>query len=190
MPVYGSHFTISVGSGIKDESGNESDGIKLFRIYANGQYSKPPSLLGIRMPMAPANVNSAGELPIVYTPSSLFDDIPITEEPDHYPYEAPVSTCIDLYFDTASALNLFSLMDKFRVEATNSAMSFSPQSVRDSNFTWAAAEDAWAQAYRVEIRGNLTNTVNSGVVTFMAASELSDVLGNTSESIFRIPLLK
>jgi hypothetical protein len=189
-PAFGSSFLININPGIEDEAGNASDEIRSFRIYANGTYSKPPSLLGIRLPMAPEKTEFEEQLPEVYTVSSLFDDLPITQ--DHYPYEEPVFTWIEVYFDTSpgASVDLFSVMDKFRFEATNNALDFSPRDIRSSGFTQPEPEPRWEYACRVEIRGYLTNTVNTGVATFQIASGLADDIGNLTGTAFRIPLVK
>jgi hypothetical protein len=190
-PAFGSRFLITINPGIEDAAGNESDEIKSFPIRANGTYSKPPSLLGIRLPMAPGKVEFGEQAPKVYTVSSLFADLPITQETDHYPYEMQIFTWIELYFDTSpeASVDLFSIMDKFRFEATNNALSFSPRDVRNSGFT-RPPEPRWESACRVEIRGYLGNTVNTGVATFQIASGLADDRGNLTGAAFRISLVK
>jgi hypothetical protein len=72
-----------------------------------------------------------------------------------------------LYFETAegAAIALFSLMDAFSVNATNSALNFSPRLAVGDNFTVRSAISGWESYTRVEIRGKLTNTIHSGAIT-------------------------
>ena len=87
-------------------------------------------------------------------------------------------------------IDLFSLMNLFRVESTNQALLFSPRNIRNNNFTWQDPADGWESFKRVEINGFITNTVNSGIVTFRINAGLEDTRGNRSGQSFRIMLLK
>jgi hypothetical protein len=188
-PAFGSRFLISLNPGIEDEAGNGSDEIKSFRICTDGVYSKPPVLLGIRLPMAPEEPDFENQLPKVYTLSSFFEDLPI--EQTHYPYEKEIRTWIEFYIETSpgASLDLFSVMDKFRLESTNGALSFSPRNVLSSGITRPPVS-GWESMYRVEIDGYLTNTVKTGVVSFQMSSGLADDMGNLTGTVFQIPLLK
>jgi len=81
-------------------------------------------------------------------------------------------------------------MDLFRVEVTNQALLFSPRSIVTEGFTLADPREGWENLRRFEIRGFLTNTVHSGVVTFRIPPGLRDKLGNRSTVDFRVSLLK
>lgn len=191
-PVWGEPFLFRLRSGVKDEGGNESTGEYVYRIRASGPLSKPPVLIGLRLPMAPGKTGPAAWKPLCVTPEDLFEDLPIVPGEGCFPYEEAVPVWLELYFDIApgAAINLHSLMELFRVDATGGAVYFSPRSVRDSGFTWTEKHADWNMYERVEIRGLLTNTVNSGVVTFQTASGLEDTMGNSSAAAYRISLLK
>ena len=191
IPQWGSAFLFRLSSGIKDINGNVSDDEYLFRINCNGSLSKPPVLAGIRLPMAPGN--SVGEYdPKTYSPADLFKDLPIKTGEDHFPYGEAVPTWIELYFETApeTYIDLFSLMEFFRVDATNQALTFSPLSIRTENFIWAEPASGWENFQRIEVYGLLTNSTNSGIVSFRVLSGLRDKRGNRSGTDFRISLLK
>jgi hypothetical protein len=190
-PKWGSRFLFRLGPGVRDAAGNESEGVHLFRIYADGPRSRPPSLAGIRLPMAPGKDPGEQE-PAIYSIEDLFEDLPIRKDEGRFPYGVETPEWIELYFDTAedASVDLFSLMELFRVEATNNALSFSPRTIRNSGFSEAAPEPVWENLERVEIRGMIVNYINSGIVSFIIGTGLRDSLGNTNENTFRIPLLK
>jgi hypothetical protein len=187
-PLWGNPFLFRISAGVKDEAGNESAGEYVYRIRASGPLSKPPALIGIRLPMAPGKTGE--EDPLSFTPEDLFEDLPIVPGEGRFPYEEPVPVWLELYFDTGAGINPYSLMDLFRVDATGNAIDFSPRSVNDSEFTWVEKQEGWEMYQRLEIRGFLTNTANSGVVTFQIASGLEDTRGNSSAQVYRISLLK
>ena len=189
-PAWGSTFLFRLGSGVKDLSGNESAEEYDFRIACAGPYSKPPALAGIRIPMSPGNDGDDGALS--FTPGDLFADLPITSGEGHYPFAEQIPSWIELYFETAqeTEIDTFSVMDLFRVESTNQALVFSPRSIRTEDFTRPSPREGWEDLRRLEIRGVITNTVHSGVVTFRIPPGLRDKRGNRSTVDFRVSLLK
>jgi len=188
IPVYESRFTLRVKPGIKDAAGNESKEEYIYKILANGKHSKPPTLAGIRIPMSPTN-GTDKEL-IFYEMDSLFKDFPITGE--NYPSGENVKTWIELYFLTAEdvSIDLFSLMELFRIDTSNNVISFSPRQVKDTDFSAAEPHIGMEKYKRVEIIGYLTNSTNFGVVNIQIAAGLKDSLGNRNDKLQKISLLK
>ena len=189
-PAWGSSFLFRLSPGVKDLAGNESAEEYNFRIACAGLNSKPPALVGIRLPMAPGNDENQGELS--FTPGDLLADLPIAGGEGHYPFAEQIPSWIELYFEAApdTEIDTFSVMDLFRVESTNQALVFSPRSIRTENFTLSSPGEGWENLRRLEIRGVLTNTVHSGLVTFRIPPGLRDKRGNRSAVDFRISLLK
>ena len=189
-PKWGSPFLFHLSSGVKDSAGNESAEAYAFRIRVEGAVSKPPALVGIRLPLAPGN--SENPQPAHFSTDNLFLDLPIEIGVDRYPYGVQTPAWIELYFESApdTEIDIFSVMDFFRVESTNQALAFSPRSVRATDFTIDDPQEAWKNFQRFEVRGFFTNTVNSGIVTFRILPGLTDKRGNRSETDFRISLLK
>ena len=188
IPAYESRFTFRIRPGIKDRAGNESKDEYIFRVFANGKYSKPPALAGIRMPMAPAN---AADHELKYFDiNSIFENIPIKNE--NYPSGESVMTWIELYFFTAegAAVDPFSVMELFRIDTSNNVISFSARHVKTNNFTIANPQGGLENLQRIEITGNLVNSTSFGIINFQIASGLRDSLGNQSEKLFRISLIK
>jgi len=188
IPLYESRFTVRIRQGIKDSAGNESNEEHIYRIFANGKFSKPPSLAGIRMPMAPES-DTNQEL-VSFQADSLFEIIPINET--CYPFGESVKTWIELYFDTAegASVNLFSVMELFRIDTSNNVINFSPRQVKHSDFSAAEPRSGWENFQRVEISGYLVNSANFGIVYFLIAAGLRDDSGNRNENQFRISLVK
>jgi hypothetical protein len=190
FPPWGSAFLFRLIPGVKDQTGNESGNEYVFRIRAAGPLSKPPALVGIRLPMAPGS--GVDQEPLSFSPGDLFAELPIQDGVKRYPFDTQTASWIELYFESAAAagIDTFSLMDLFRVESTNQALVFSPRSVRAENFTVADPVVGWETLRRYEIRGFLTNTVHSGIVTFRIPPGLRDKRGNRSAEDFHISLLK
>jgi len=189
-PVYESRFTFTVKSGVKDNAGNESKNEYVYRIFANGKFSMPPKLHGIRLPMAPGSETDRKLKS--YGINSLFADLPITEGGENYPPGRSVETWIELYFDTAqgAAIDLFSLMEIFRVETSNNVLTFSARRIKTGDFSENSPQAGWENLQRVEISGFLSNSVNFGIVNFLIASGLRDSLDNKNENLQRVSLNK
>jgi hypothetical protein len=191
-PLWESSFLFRLRSGVRDEAGNESGEEYVYRIRAAGPLSRPPALVGIRLPMAPGKTDPEEQEPLSFTQADLFEELPIDQGDGRFPYGEETPVWIELYFDTGpdTSINLYSLMDLFRVEVTGNALYFSPQSVRNSDFSLEEKREVWEAYERVEIRGLLTNKINSGVVTFKIGAGLEDERGNSNNNAFMISLLK
>jgi len=187
-PVYESRFTFKIKPGIKDADGNESKEEYSFRIFANGKFSKPPTLAGIRIPMAPGSGTNK-ELKF-YKTDSLFENIPITDV--NYPSGEKINSWIELYFETAegASVDLFFLMDLFRIETSNNVITFSPRQMKNTNFTMLYPHNGMEGCQRIEITGNLTNTTNFGIINFLIEAGLKDTLGNRNDKPLKISLVK
>ncbi|MDR0465404.1 MAG: Ig-like domain-containing protein [Treponema sp.] len=188
VPVYESRFTLRVKPGIKDSSGNESKNEYIFRVFADGKYSKPPVLEGIRIPMAPNNAHDP-ELKF-FGIESNYDFIPIQNK--NYPSGESIKTWIELYFSAAqdALIDTFSVMELFRVETSNNVINFYPRYVKSDNFSFECPQAGFENYQRIEITGNLVNSVFSGIINFQIASGLKDSLGNRSDKLQRISLIK
>jgi hypothetical protein len=185
-PSFDSSYIITLGKTVRDRYGNTIAEKILWRIKADGEKSKPPQLIGLRCPKDPASLSDL----LIYRPEDIFDDFPI--EGGNYSYDRGVNAWMELYFETApgSALDLLSLMDRFRFSATNGALSFSPRSVAVSGFSVTNPVPLWENRYRVEIRGVMTNHPYTGMVTIEIGAGLTDNLGNKSAEAQRFLLLK
>ena len=187
-PPWGSSFLFHLGPGVKDQAGNESSADYYFKINTSGRLSKPPLLAGIRLPVTP----KYGGDTACYTLNDNFSWLHLVTGNDGYPYDGKAASWIELYFDVApdTEMDLFSLMDLFRVTATNSSMEFFPRSIKTCGFSLTEPRAGWESFHRVEVQGVLTNSGNSGIVTFSISSGLKDKRGNMSTEEFRISLLK
>jgi hypothetical protein len=189
-PVYESRFVFRLKPGVKDSAGNESEDEYVYRVFANGGASKPPMLAGIRMPMAPGSDNEK-EL-VYYGTDSLFSTIPITEGRDNYPSGESIKTWMELYFNTAenASIDLFSLMELFRIETSNNVLTFSPRQIKTDNFSVTAPQTGWEDMERIEIIGTLVNSTNYGIVNIQIMPGLKDSLDNVNDKLLRISLVK
>lgn len=188
IPSFESRFTFKLGPGVKDSAGNETKNEYIYRIFANGKHSKPPALAGIRMPMSP---NNAGNQELVcFSAESVFDEIPIKNE--KYPSGEIIQTWIEFYFITAedAAIDPFSLMEVFRIETSNNVINFSPHQVKTSGFSNYVPQAGWEKYQRVEITGNLINSINFGVISFVIGPGLKDNLGNKNDKTQKISVIK
>jgi len=185
-PSYKSRFVFRIKSGVKDGAGNECKEEYIYRIFANGEASKPPRLAGLRMPMSPQDNNDL----VFFGTDEIFMDLPISD--DNYPSKTSVRTWIELYFDTAqgASINIFSVMELFRIETSNNVLTFFPNKIKTDNFTVSEPQEGFEKCERVEITGNLTNSIYFGIVNFIIGSGLKDSLGNKNEKTFRISTIK
>jgi hypothetical protein len=189
--VWGTSFTLELDDSVRDASGNILAEQFRYRIKADGLRSKPPSLVGVRLPLAPGE---AGTNPVVFRSEDLFLDLPL--ESSAFPFDTGTGFWLELYFDTArgplgsAGIDPFSLMEKFSVSVTNNALSFSPREIALSGFTVPEPVSGWETFSRAEIRGVLTNRPYGGVVTIQTAQGLADSFGNRNGEVFRILLVK
>ena len=188
-PVFDSRFSLTIKSGVKDRYGNESEDRHSFRILANGAYSMPPVLIGIRLPLSPGNAVDR-EL-ASYGVDTLFGDLPVMDGSGRYPYNQETETWIECYFDTApdTPIDNFSLMELFSVNTSNNVLSFSPRRVSASVFSTPLPRQGWEMYQRIEVQGKLVNRANSGIVYIDIAAGLRDSGGNRNEKPMRISLL-
>jgi hypothetical protein len=189
IPAYESRFTIRLKSGVKDTAGNESKDEYIYRIFANGKFSKPPVLTGIRMPLNRENPEEIFEPEYFFaTPETSFKIFSIKE--NNYPSGETINFWIELYFDTAqeASVDPFSLMELFRIETSNNVITFSPSRVKTFGFT--VTEPHWENYQRIEIAGNITNSTNFGIIYFQIGAGLKDSLGNKNENPLRISIQK
>jgi hypothetical protein len=189
-PAWGSRFTVVIGSGNKDAAGNESREIKVFKLFVNGIHSKPPSFAGFTLFKQCADEPAVTAKIASYNKNSLFSTL-IIKDPD-FPYGESVTAYIELYFETAdnARINLFSVMDLFRVETTNTALVFTPLLAVDKNFICYDNTAEFSGLCRVEIRGTLKNLTNGGIVSFYIAPGLTDSYSNINQEAMSIQLLK
>jgi len=185
-PVFESRFTFKIKSGVKDNSGNESKDDYIYKVFADGESSKPPRLSGIRMTLSPKDNNKL----VYFEADGLFADLSISDE--DFPSGVDVKTWIELYFETAkgASIDIFSVMELFRVESVNGVFTFSPQQIKTENFTISDPEEGRENYERIEITGYLKNSIYFGVVNFQINSGLKDSFGNINEKLFRISTIK
>jgi len=188
IPVYNNRFTLKIKPGIRDSAGNVTKNEYVYKVFFNGKFSKPPELAGIRLPLAPQNEENFD--PIFISADSLYQIIPITD--DNYPSKDIISTWIEIYFITAegASIDLFSVMENFRIDTSNNVLTFSPRIIKTNNFNFQEPQAGLENLQRVEINGNLINTTNYGIVNFMISSGLKDSLGNRNEKSLIIPAIK
>jgi len=188
IPVYNSRFAIRIKPGIQDSTGNSSENEYIFKIFADGKYSKPPEFAGIRIPMAPDN--EIDQELFFCSSDSLYKIIPITDE--NYPSGENIKTWIELYFITAqgASIDLFSLMELFRIDTSNNVISFSPRQIKTSDFSINEPQLGWENYQRIEVAGIFVNSVNFGIINFQIAAGLKDSLGNRNEKSLNISLIK
>ena len=187
-PLYQSRFTLKIKPGIKDIYGNESKEEYTYRFFANGILSKPPKLEGIRIPMAP--FDETNQRIMWFDTNSLFSNIQITEE--YYPSGEIVKTWIELYFSVAegASVDLYSLMEFFRIETSNNVINFSIRTMNILENTEYTPLSGSENIQRVELIGNLINSTNYGLINFQIAPGLRDSFGNKNESLQIISLTK
>ena len=187
-PEWDARYLFKLGGALSSAEGTQSGRAALFRLRANGPYSQPPQLAGIRIPVNPAAPPPSRQYE-TFTKENLYAYITLRRE--NFPFEQEVETWFELYFETApgAEVDLFSLRERLRVEATNNALAFSQKALVKSGFTEAAGAAAFAGKTRVEVRGTLRNTAASGVVAFRIGEGLRDSYGNRNPAVQKLQLL-
>jgi hypothetical protein len=187
IPAHESRFTFRIKPGIKDSSGNEIKDEYIYRIFADGKYSSPPKLTGIRMPMSfgsddPQFFHAAAD--------ALLEKMPINN--NYYPSGENIQTWIELYFKTAegAVIDKFSLMELFRIETSNNVITFSPRFVKNANFSVLHPQPGWENYQRLEITGIMINSVNFGLINFLVGAGLKDSLNNKNEKPQQVLVIK
>jgi len=188
IPAYESRFSLRIKPGIRDNAGNETKDEYIFKVFFNGKYSKPPKLEGIRIPMSPRNKTNYN--PVYFNADSFYQTILIKDE--NYPSGETVGTWIELYFSAAeeASIDIFSVMECFRIDTSNNVITFSPNQIKTNNFTIPGQQPGTESFQRIEVAGNLINSTNYGIINFQISSGLKDSLGNKNEESFNIPLIK
>jgi hypothetical protein len=183
-PEWKSRFNVKIDPGIFDISGNKSLDSFIYKIYANGEDSMPPELIAVRLSEYPRDSFSTEYA--FFVKENIFELFNIDVA------EFEVETWIELYFDTAAGadIDMFSVMDLFKVTATNNAISFLPLRVTDNDFTITEAAAGYTNNKRVEVRGLLSNNVNKGIVTFSIGKGLLDTKQNKNTGEMKIAVIK
>jgi hypothetical protein len=81
-------------------------------------------------------------------------------------------------------------MGLFRIETSNNVITFSPRLVKHTDFSVSEPRQGWENFNRLEITGNIVNSVNFGIIYFHIGSGLRDSLGNKNEKSFVISVIK
>lgn len=191
-PDFGSHLVVRTRPGIADAAGNAMTGEAVCRITVDGPGSRPPRLVGIRLPLAPGAVAIADRCLVAFGLDAPFATLALGGEPERYPVGVPTMVTIELYFELASGatLDLFSLRQSFGMSATNAALEFQPLLVEPGGLSWAQAYAPWSECSVARVSGTLTNRANTGVVTVSLAAGFCDSLGNVMAAPQGLPLLK
>ncbi len=189
-PEWGTRFAFRIDAGLSDGAGNVSSEAALFRVVADGPRSRPPRFVGVRLPLAPGELDPADQALTAYSADDPFADLNITVA--NYPDGIATPTEIELYFELAqgAALDRYSIMESFRVEATGDVVSFSTHDVVTDDFPEPTPYAPWAAYARCLVQGDLTNQIDAGVVTFSLRAGLKDSEGNKTTTAAALPLNK
>jgi hypothetical protein len=183
-------YSLTIAKGIKDAQGNASPDESVFKFMVDGTATASPKVTRLRFRSNP-------EAPVA---AALYDDKPCDHSADYsslsiavpsFGVGSAIETYADVYFSlaTGASIDLFSLMDEFAIEATNSCAGFSIKKIQ----TIAFADPqplAVLGSSPVRVIMDITNTSASGIVTFKVGDGLVDSADNPIASAFRLPLLK
>jgi hypothetical protein len=183
-------YSVTISKGIKDAQGNASTDEYVFKFKVDGPATASPIATRLRFRNNPGAAAAA----------ALYDDKPFDHSADYssltiavssFSVGSAVETYTDVYFSlaTGASINLFSLMDEFAIEATNSCASFSIKKMQTSGFA-DPQPIVVAGSSPVRVIMDITNTSSSGIVTFKIGDGLLDSAENPVASAFRLPLLK
>ena len=190
QPVWGQEFTVTILPGIEDAYGNQSDIQYVFRCVADGPGSKPPRLIGVRLPLAPGATDPSDRKLKAYPWAEQFASLVLDTCPESFPIGEAVSVPVELYVEVArgASLDLLSIMESFRITGGNDALDFTPTRVSAGGLDWAAPE--WPGALLATVDGTLVNHANSGIITLSVAEGFHDSVGNSNAESQDLLLLK
>ncbi len=191
-PEFGSRILVRVRSGVEDVHGNATESDIVLRLVADGAGSRPPRLVGIRLPMAPGEAIPEDRDLATFAVAAPYSTIALEDSLTRYPVNIATSTSLELYVELASgaSLDALSLMSSFRISSTNGALDFSANGVATTGLVYAPPYAPWAEFAVARIDGTITNHVDSGVVTVQLASGFEDSAGNATRTAQSLPLLK
>lgn len=189
-PAFGSGFVVRLRPGIEDLLGNASEAEAAFRIRADGPGSRPPRLVGVRLPLSPG-----AALPEDRSLAAFAVDEPYATlllDASAYPIGLATPSSIELYLELAEGASLdpISIMASFGLSATNGSLDFSARRVVLSCMEGQAPHAPWAGCAVARVDGLITNRVDSGVVTVSLSAGFKDSAGNPTEGAQLLALLK
>jgi len=194
-PDWDSVFLCTLKPGIEDQSANKSEAQVQYRIWANGTASRPPEVLAVRMPLLPGEADIAAQLWTLWTVADSWGQFDIEDVPLGYRINTNTATCFEVYIRLAenTELNLYSVMESFRVEATGGAVSFSPKLIKTNTaeFLNPTPDASVSLPYiRIEIHGTLRNSTEAGIVRLIFATSLRDKADRHLAQQWQLPLIK
>lgn len=189
-PEWQSLFSFRLEPGLEDESGNKSAVGRCFRIRFEGPASRPPELIGLRLPLAPGAEMPEDRDLRAYPFAEPYASLPLDLE--RFPVGVPVRVDMELYLRLAqgASLDRLSIMESIRIIIENSALDLSVDRVRLGGLFWAPSHGAWSACAVATLETRLTNRASTGILCLSFAPGLRDSLGNTSERAQSLPLLK
>jgi hypothetical protein len=185
-------YSVAVRKGVKDAQGNESTADAVYKFMVDGPATASPIVARLRFRNNPGAVAA----------SALYDDKLCDHSDDYssvtiasssFPIGASVGTetYVDIYLSLAdgASVDLFSLMNEFSVEGSNSCAAFSMKRMQTRGF---AEPQPLALPGLSCVRASLEikNASDSGIVTFMIGDGFVDSAGNPIAAAWRLPLLK
>lgn len=183
-------FMVKVNAGIVDLAGNKSTDVASYRILVDGLGSRPPEVLAVRFPRQPA-VGPAYDA-VVWTLADSWGSMGL--DITYYPTGSATRTWFELFIRVAagSTLDFMSMMESFRIEATNGAASFVLTKIVTSGFAITDPPPGYegADIYRVQIVGDLTPYISPGVVKLTVTTSLQDSGGRKLPQLWQLPLIK
>ncbi|GHU38889.1 hypothetical protein FACS1894190_01530 [Spirochaetia bacterium] len=188
-PVWDNRYNIKINSGIRDAHGNESTNVINYKIRTNGTNSFPPELAGIRLPDNFLQ-EQGGVRKTDFTSDDLYEYIIIDNV--NFPIDVRKNIIIELYFKVADGceIDLFSVRELFRLDTTNNSLIFSPKVVSNQSFYIPEPAGMFSDYKRVEIKGDIENKTNSGIIKFYIASGLRDSKNHKNLNFQAIELTK
>ncbi|GMO25508.1 MAG: hypothetical protein Ta2B_05110 [Termitinemataceae bacterium] len=186
-PAWNSSYILKMNSGLNDQNGNVTIKPYQYKIKTNGVYSKPPKLVGLRVPSSFIKANTEGFAKLTYRYDEIYSFLVI--DSFNFPNSVGKPISFEFYFETAldAEINLFSAMELFSSESTNNSISFFPESI---NYKTDNLASEFADLKCLVVYGEIINTSYSGLFTMKIKSGLTDTNGNKNNEAMSIQLTK
>jgi hypothetical protein len=183
-------YSVAICPGVKDAQGNESVGESVFKFRVDGPSTASPVVTWLRFRDNPGAASG----------SETYDEKRCDHGDDYtaiaigspvFAIGSQVETYADLYFSLAAgaSLDLYSLMEAFSIEASNSCASFFVKKIQLSGFA-DPQPLALAGSTCARVIMDVQNASDSGLVTFKIGEGLVDSGGNPIAGAWRLSLLK
>ncbi len=191
-PDWGALLVIELSPGVEDGLGAGSAEGAVYRLVADGPASRPPRLVGLRLPLRPGEASASDRALRVFAAGGGFETLALEDEAGAYPLGREVATVVEVYLELAEGArpDAVSIMESLRIAVASEALSVTVDKVSLGGIDWAEPHEPWSGHAVARVDARLRNGIGSGIVTVSLAAGLRDGAGNECAKAQAVALLK